>query len=202
MWGKGGDWSWGKGTSSGKGAGGSYGKAATPSAPAATPYSKPELKPGDWICPTCGDHQFARNWYCKMCARSGGEAGGYEDPGVGMEDMAAMMAMMMMMGGAGGYGKGSSKGVFGDTKQMVQVSGLQGKVAWQDLKDHMKQAGRVEYCSILTEDGTEWGKAKNQACVRFASPQEAAAAVQLMNGTPFKDIVLQVEPWPPGKPAA
>jgi len=58
MWGKGGDWSWGKGTSSGKGAGGSYGKAATPSAPAATPYSKPELKPGDWICPTCGDHQL------------------------------------------------------------------------------------------------------------------------------------------------
>jgi len=47
---------------------------------------------------------------------------GYEDPGVGMEDMAAMMAMMMMMGGAGGYGKGSSKGVFGDTKFLGKVS--------------------------------------------------------------------------------
>eukprot|EP00435_Cladocopium_sp_Y103_P053736 s632_g17.t1 len=117
---------------------------------------------------------------------------------VSLDDMAAMMAMMMMMGGAGGYGKGSGKGVFGDTKQMVQVSGLQGKVAWQDLKDHMKQAGRVEYCSILSEDGTEWGTSKDQACVRFASPQEALAAVQLMNGTPFKDIVLQVEPWPAG----
>ena len=26
---------------------------------------------------------------------------------------------------------------------LVKVSGLQGKVAWQDLKDHMKQAGKV-----------------------------------------------------------
>ena len=45
---------------------------------------------------------------------------GYEDPGVGMEDMAAMMAMMMMMSGAG-YGKGGSKGVFGDTKFLGKV---------------------------------------------------------------------------------
>ena len=39
---------------------------------------------------------------------------------MGMEDMAAMMAMMMMMGGAG-YGKGGSKGVFGDTKFLGKV---------------------------------------------------------------------------------
>ena len=41
---------------------------------------------------------------------------------MGMEDMAAMMAMMMMMNGAGaGYGKGGSKGVFGDTKFLGKV---------------------------------------------------------------------------------
>jgi hypothetical protein len=38
---------------------------------------------------------------------------------------------------------------------MVQVSGLQGKVAWQDLKDHMKQAGRVSQLHISNEAG--WG---------------------------------------------
>ena len=115
--------------------------------------------------------------------------------------MAAMMAMMMMMGGGGGYsgksgGKGGNIQVHGDPKLLVKVSGLQGKVAWQDLKDHMKQAGKVEFCAILNEDGTEYGRNKNLACVRFSSEQEARMAVQLMNGTPYKDIILQVQMWP------
>merc|ERR1719253_1826129 len=25
------------------------------------------MLPGDWMCPSCGDHQFARNMVCKMC---------------------------------------------------------------------------------------------------------------------------------------
>eukprot|EP00930_Biecheleria_cincta_P007387 TRINITY_DN108604_c0_g1_i1.p1 TRINITY_DN108604_c0_g1~~TRINITY_DN108604_c0_g1_i1.p1 ORF type:complete len:277 (+),score=24.94 TRINITY_DN108604_c0_g1_i1:44-832(+) len=25
------------------------------------------VKEGDWICPFCGDHQFARNWACRQC---------------------------------------------------------------------------------------------------------------------------------------
>ena len=25
------------------------------------------LKPGDWLCPACGDHQFAKNVACRMC---------------------------------------------------------------------------------------------------------------------------------------
>merc|ERR1719277_2323859 len=30
---------------------------------------KPDnMKAGDWICPGCGDHQFARNSICKMCS--------------------------------------------------------------------------------------------------------------------------------------
>eukprot|EP00438_Fugacium_kawagutii_P021016 Skav228381 [mRNA] locus=scaffold1981:350313:353790:+ [translate_table: standard] len=44
--------------------------------------------------------------------------------------------------------------------QLVLVTGLQGKIAWQDLKDHMKQAGRV---------AREQGKVKDEACVRFGS---------------------------------
>merc|ERR1719335_1360732 len=26
------------------------------------------LKVGDWICPGCGDHQFAKNELCKQCS--------------------------------------------------------------------------------------------------------------------------------------
>ena len=58
MWGQGGmDWSGGCG---GCGKGG-YGKAPAASPAAAGPYGTKELKPGDWICETCGDHQLPGN---------------------------------------------------------------------------------------------------------------------------------------------
>jgi len=33
-------------------------------APAPTAFP---AKPGDWMCPCCGDHQFARNQHCRRC---------------------------------------------------------------------------------------------------------------------------------------
>merc|ERR1712187_492821 len=44
----------GGGNSSGMGGGGKGG-------------SGKAMKAGDWTCPSCGDHQFARNLVCKMC---------------------------------------------------------------------------------------------------------------------------------------
>eukprot|EP00444_Apocalathium_aciculiferum_P017590 CAMPEP_0183455500 /NCGR_PEP_ID=MMETSP0370-20130417/126809_1 /TAXON_ID=268820 /ORGANISM="Peridinium aciculiferum, Strain PAER-2" /LENGTH=61 /DNA_ID=CAMNT_0025647091 /DNA_START=45 /DNA_END=227 /DNA_ORIENTATION=+ len=42
------------------------------------------VKPGDWNCSSCGDHQFARNAACRKCgaAKDGGCMGG--DMGGGM----------------------------------------------------------------------------------------------------------------------
>jgi len=31
------------------------------------PYKMDSLKHGDWLCASCGDHQFARNTECRMC---------------------------------------------------------------------------------------------------------------------------------------
>merc|ERR1712232_634971 len=28
---------------------------------------KGEMEPGDWFCPSCGDHQFKRNHCCRKC---------------------------------------------------------------------------------------------------------------------------------------
>lgn len=42
---------------------------------------------------------------------------------------------------------------------LVKVSGLQGKVAWQDLKDHMKQAGKVsqlQRAAFVEKMPTSW----------------------------------------------
>eukprot|EP00930_Biecheleria_cincta_P022185 TRINITY_DN1623_c0_g1_i1.p1 TRINITY_DN1623_c0_g1~~TRINITY_DN1623_c0_g1_i1.p1 ORF type:complete len:865 (-),score=163.25 TRINITY_DN1623_c0_g1_i1:176-2740(-) len=30
----------------------------------------PQMKPGDWTCPACGDHNFARNQACRKCFHS------------------------------------------------------------------------------------------------------------------------------------
>merc|ERR1740117_1675190 len=49
-------------------------------------------KPGDWSCPGCGDHQFARNPECRKCGTAKPGGGG--------------MAMMGMGGGGGGGGGG------------------------------------------------------------------------------------------------
>merc|ERR1711957_550438 len=37
--------------------------------------SNAQLKPGDWICPACGDHQFGRNEECKQCQTAKPEGG-------------------------------------------------------------------------------------------------------------------------------
>jgi len=51
--------------------------------------------PGDWLCPSCGDHQFSRNSSCRKCgAAKPQEAGSAAGD---MNGMAQMMAMMMGM---------------------------------------------------------------------------------------------------------
>jgi len=71
---------------------------------------------GDWNCPACGDHQFARNQQCRKCgtpkdgfgaAAAGGGKGGIA---------AALAAMLAAASGGGGFG-GSGKGKKG---QMVE----------------------------------------------------------------------------------
>jgi len=54
------------------------------------------LPPGDWICPGCGDHQFARNDTCRRCATpKPPDAGTVAAPAAGMDLMQAAMAQSM-----------------------------------------------------------------------------------------------------------
>eukprot|EP00403_Amphidinium_massartii_P012836 CAMPEP_0178425040 /NCGR_PEP_ID=MMETSP0689_2-20121128/28519_1 /TAXON_ID=160604 /ORGANISM="Amphidinium massartii, Strain CS-259" /LENGTH=457 /DNA_ID=CAMNT_0020046693 /DNA_START=92 /DNA_END=1466 /DNA_ORIENTATION=+ len=57
--------------------------------------------PGDWICPSCQDLQFARNTHCRQC--------GTEKP-EGAEAIGAGMGGMMLPGGKGMCGKGLKPG--------------------------------------------------------------------------------------------
>merc|ERR1719343_1415123 len=36
-----------------------------------------KLKPGDWVCPNCSDHQFAKNEACRKCGTPKPEGAGF-----------------------------------------------------------------------------------------------------------------------------
>ncbi|KAF4698169.1 hypothetical protein FOZ62_004604 [Perkinsus olseni] len=59
------------------------------------PKHKQEVREGDWFCNTCGDHQFARNEYCRSCGAPKGAPP--PDPAtLEAEYMAAAAAYQMM----------------------------------------------------------------------------------------------------------
>merc|ERR1719221_1875267 len=104
----------------------------------------------------------------------------------------------MMKGGYMGKGFKGGKGwmpgkggagvkVHGDYSQMVYVGNLPFKAEWQELKDHMKSCGTVEFVKILTEDSMGWGRSKGIGCVRYATADEASEAVKTLNGTEMMD---------------
>merc|ERR1719487_2749361 len=87
---------------------------------------------------------------------------------------------------------------------MVYVSGVPFSAEWQELKDHMKQAGTVEFCSIL-DNG--WGKSRGVGCVRYSTPEEAQNAIASLDGSTMTgkdgkggDKILKVDEWTGPKP--
>mmetsp|Transcript_11032 Transcript_11032/g.38899 ORF Transcript_11032/g.38899 Transcript_11032/m.38899 type:complete len:241 (-) Transcript_11032:56-778(-) len=99
--------------------------------------------------------------------------------------------------GAKGWGKGWGKNVqvHGDNSQMVYVANLPFKAEWQEVKDHFKSVGTVEFVKILTQDGTEYGQSKGIACVRFTTAAEADQAVAQLNGSEMSGRNITVDKW-------
>eukprot|EP00931_Biecheleriopsis_adriatica_P001941 TRINITY_DN1024_c0_g1_i1.p1 TRINITY_DN1024_c0_g1~~TRINITY_DN1024_c0_g1_i1.p1 ORF type:complete len:259 (+),score=74.35 TRINITY_DN1024_c0_g1_i1:80-856(+) len=161
---------WGQQAASG-GKGG-YGKASPAKGAAAGPYANASGAQK-------GGSKGGGDWYSS--GKGGGNGG----------DMAKMMSMMMsMMGGGGG-----STQVKGDKSKMVYVGNLDRSLTWHKVKDFMKAAGNVEFCSILTDDGTEWGRSKGAACVRYSTEQEVAMAIASLNGADFNGRAVKVDKW-------
>jgi len=84
-----------------------------------------------------------------------------------------------------------------DEGRMVYVGGLPFSAEWQELKDHMKQAGNVEFASVLAN---EWGGSRGVGMVRYATPEEAQNAVDILNGSLMHGRPLLIDLWEGAKP--
>ena len=80
------------------------------------------------------------------------------------------------------YGGGKGAGASG---QRVFVGNLSWSVAWQDLKDHMKQAGEVTFCDVIAEAGDE-SRSKGCGLVEYETAEEAQNAIETLTDTELK----------------
>jgi len=63
---------------------------------------------------------------------------------------------------------------------MVWVGNLDFRISWQDLKDHMRQAGNVKFCDVMKDAE---GRSKGFALVEYSTEAECEAAIGTLNDT-------------------
>ena len=72
----------------------------------------------------------------------------------------------------------------------VYVGNLSWDVAWQDLKDHFKQAGDVAHADIMMENGT--GRSKGCGIVQFSNARDATNAIRMLHDTELNGRLMFV----------
>jgi RNA recognition motif-containing protein len=71
----------------------------------------------------------------------------------------------------------------------VYVGNLSWDVAWQDLKDHMREAGEVIHAEVIREHN---GRSKGCGIVEFASEEDAQNAISTLTDTELKGRMIFV----------
>lgn len=106
--------------------------------------------------------------------RETGNGGGYytQQPGTGSS------------GGAAAAGSGNEKQTC-----RVYVGNLSWEVAWQDLKDHMRDAGEVVYAEVMTDSD---GRSKGCGIVEYSTAEEAKNACSTLSDTELKGRMIFV----------
>merc|ERR1712226_1580853 len=69
----------------------------------------------------------------------------------------------------------------------VYVGNLSWDVAWQDLKDHMRQAGEVVHAEVITEFT---GRSKGCGIVEYSTETEAQEAISTLTDTELKGRMI------------
>jgi RNA recognition motif-containing protein len=77
----------------------------------------------------------------------------------------------------------------GAQSRRVYVGNLSWDVAWQDLKDHMRECGEVVHAEVITEAN---GRSKGCGIVEYATAEEASQAVATLTDTELKGRMIFV----------
>jgi RNA recognition motif-containing protein len=89
---------------------------------------------------------------------------------------------------SGGGGHRFSSGEKGQGRR-VYIGNLSWDVAWQDLKDHMRQAGDVVHAEVICEQN---GRSKGCGIVEFATDEQAKEAISTLTDTELKGRMIFV----------
>jgi RNA recognition motif-containing protein len=89
---------------------------------------------------------------------------------------------------AGGSGHNFSSGEQSQNRR-VYVGNLSWDVAWQDLKDHMREAGEVLHAEVITEHN---GRSKGCGIVEFATEDAAKEAITTLTDTELNGRMIFV----------
>jgi RNA recognition motif-containing protein len=94
-------------------------------------------------------------------------------------------------GGRRAGGAAPARPASGGEKQncRVYVGNLSWEVAWQDLKDHMRDAGEVVFAEVMTEGD---GRSKGCGIVEYSTPEEAKEACTTLSDTELKGRMIFV----------
>jgi RNA recognition motif-containing protein len=107
------------------------------------------------------------------------------------EEKAGFSPSAASVGGGGGSGGGHRFSSGEDAKtRRVYVGNLSWDVAWQDLKDHMKQAGDVLHAEVMSDQHS--GRSKGCGVVEFATGEDAVRAIETLTNTELKGRTIFV----------
>jgi len=83
-----------------------------------------------------------------------------------------------------------SPGTAADSRsRRVYVGNLSWDVVWQDLKDHMREAGEVLFAEVMTGGD---GRSKGCGIVEYATAEQAAEAISTLNDTDLNGRMIFV----------
>ncbi len=88
-----------------------------------------------------------------------------------------------------GKGKGKGKGLKVDPSLKVWIGNVPPTGDWKALQAHMNQAGATKWVEIFQ------GRGAGTAAVTYGTPEEAANAIAMLNGSVLNGTQLMVDVW-------
>lgn len=162
-------------------------------------YGGAALLPGDWICSSCGDHQFARNSGCRSCGAAKGRSGLAAAADAGAT--AGLSGTPVLLGGGlpgyhaprpmpTGHPGNTAAGVSAQSTRVVCLTNMVASpqeandALARDVRDECGRFGAVHNVLIYDERQSD-GTTTVKLFVHFGGQDGAVAAQRKMNGRYF-----------------